>query len=231
MPQDRRVAAVVGATGGIGRGVVEALKNDYTLWLVGRDLPALSALAETLPSAHVWTLDLACGDDSPKVPEELEILDVLVQAAGQFEYGSVENTPRSSWRQVFEVNLFGVTELTRVLLPALRRAAGRAIFVNSTAVTGAPENRAAYASSRAALRQFTEALHREELENGIRVTSILLGRVDTERQRFVRQKEGGAYEPHRYMSVESTADVISWIVSAPDDVHVTELVVRPRWIA
>lgn len=103
------------------------------------------------------------------------------------------------------------------------------IVVNSTAVSGSPANRAAYASSKVALRAFAGALHQEELANGIRVTSVYPGRVDTQGQRKVRALEAGSYESERYLSASSVAAAILWVVSAPADTHITEFEVKPTW--
>ncbi len=61
----------------------------------------------------------------------------------------------------------------------------------------------------------------------MRVTSIHPGRVDTEMQREVVAQEGGEYQPAAYLRPESVAGAVLFAVSAPDDVALTELVLRP----
>ena len=214
MLQNRPVALVVGATGGIGRAVAVALGEHYTVCVAGRNEEALNTLAETLPDAICWRVDLRAGEMPSEKPSILSKLDLLVHCAGSIELGSIGDTPIEVWRN---------------LLPALRATRGRVIIVNSTAVSGSPANRAAYASSKAALRAFAGALHQEELANGIRVTSVYPGRVDTKGQRKVRALEKGPYEPERYLSPSSVAAAIRWVVSAPADAHITEFEVKPTW--
>ncbi len=226
-----RVAVVVGATGGIGRAVASSLASDHAVWLVGRDPVALAELAADLPASRVWLLDLSAAEaDWPALPDQLASVDVLVHAAGRFDYGSAAKLSQRAWQDAFEVNLFGIAHVTQLLLAALERARGRVVFINSTAVTGSAALRSVYAASKHALRAYAEALHAEELEHGVRVTSVYLGRVATDMQRAVRREEGGTYEPHRYLSAGSAAAAVRWIVDAPDDMHVSELVIRPRWI-
>ncbi|WP_306990442.1 SDR family oxidoreductase [Amycolatopsis thermophila] len=225
----RGIAVVVGATGGIGAEVAAALADRYTLWLVGRDETALKEAAETLPDAHFWTVDLSGDTDISGIPPKLTSVDVLVHCAGIIDLGTVAATPSVTWRELFAVNLFGVVEMTRVLLPALRAARGRVVLVNSTAVHGSPANRAAYAASKTALRVFAEALHHEELPHGVRVSSIYPGRVDTAMQRSVRRAEGGPYEPERYLGPASVAAAVRAVLAAPADAHLTELVLQPEW--
>jgi NAD(P)-dependent dehydrogenase (short-subunit alcohol dehydrogenase family) len=221
---------VVGATGGIGRAVVSTLADDYALWLAGRDEGALKTMVAGLPAASCWPLDLANAAEFGPVPPELWAVDLLVHCAGMFERGTVADMPESMWRDLFSVNLFGVVELTRSLLPALRRARGRVIVVNSTVVTKSPAARSAYAASKQALRVFAEALHEEELDRGVRVTSIYPGRVATDMQRAVRRSEGGSFEAERYLAPQTVASAVRSVLSAPPDAHFTKFVLEPIWV-
>ena len=66
MTEERPIALVVGATGGIGEAVAMALADRYTVGLAGRDEAALRDLRETLPEAFCWTLDLLDRRGIPK---------------------------------------------------------------------------------------------------------------------------------------------------------------------
>jgi NADP-dependent 3-hydroxy acid dehydrogenase YdfG len=225
----RPVALVVGATGGIGGAVAALLADHYRVGLAGRDEVALQKLSETMPGSFCWPIDLLDVQAASEMPSQLSELSLLVHCAGLFAYGTIADSPVNVWREVFEVNVFGVAELTRRLLPALRASQGRVIVVNSTAVTGSPASRAAYAASKAALRSFADALHQEELGNGIRVTSVYPGRVDTKTQQAVSAAEGRPYEPESHLRASSVAEAILWVTSAPSDAHITEFEVKPTW--
>lgn len=226
MAERRPVAVVVGATGGIGRAVAAALSGGgYSLWLAGRDEVALKSIAAELPDAACWLLELS--DGAADVPLELPDVDVLVHCAGVFEAGTVEQMPESQWHKVFSVNLFGVVRTTRELLPRLRRARGQVIVVNSTVVRRSAAGRSAYAASKEALRVFAEALHQEELDHGVRVTTVYPGRVATEMQRTVRRREGGPFEPRRYLTPATVAAAVLAVLATPPDGHLTEFVLEP----
>jgi NADP-dependent 3-hydroxy acid dehydrogenase YdfG len=180
-------------------------------------------------SRFCWDVDLLGLQSAPEMPPELSKLSLLVHCAGLFAHGTVADTPIEVWREVFETALFGVAELIRRLLPALRATRGRVIVVSSTAVSGSPGTRAAYTATKGALKCFADALHREELDNGVRVTSVYPGRVATRTQRAVRVAEDGPYEPDSYLSATSVADAILWAVSAPPDAHITEFEVKHTW--
>ncbi|HET6259884.1 MAG TPA: SDR family NAD(P)-dependent oxidoreductase, partial [Pseudonocardia sp.] len=133
----------------------------------------------------------------------------------------------STWRRQFEVNVVAVAELTRLLLPALRAARGRVVLLNSGAGLSASPGWASYAASKFALTAFADALRAEEAVNGLRVTSVHPGRVDTEMQRGVVAQEGGEYHAETYLRPESVAGAVLLAVTAPDDAALTELVLRP----
>jgi NADP-dependent 3-hydroxy acid dehydrogenase YdfG len=226
-PDLRPLALVTGASRGIGAAVARALAPGHDLLLGGRDTSALEALAQELPGARPWPVDLT---DSATVAEAaggIERLDVLVHSAGVGLLGTVAETPAATWRQQFEINVVAVAELTRLLLPALRAARGRVVLLNSGAGLTARAGWASYAASKFALRAFADALRAEESGHGVRVTSLHPGRVDTDMQRGVVAQEGGEYRPEAYLRPESVAGAVLLAVTAPDDAELTELVLRP----
>ena len=152
---------------------------------------------------------------------------MLVHSAGLVELGPVSDAGVDSWRRTFELNLFAVTELTRLLLPALRAAPGHVVLVNSGSGLTAKPNWGSYSASKFALRAFADTLRAEESGNGVRVTSVFPGRVATDMQRDVRAAEGGEYVAEDYLRPESVAAPVVSAVRASRDAHLTEIVVRP----
>lgn len=226
MPR-KPIAVVVGATGGIGRSVVNSLAGGYTLCLAGRDAVVLKSMTTELPDAFHWHVDLATSEGIGLVPPELSVLDLLVHCAGVFERGTIIASPVHVWRDVFAVNFFGVVEMTRSLLPALRTARGRVVLMNSTVVAGSPAGRSAYAASKHALRVFAQALREEEKAKGVQVTSIYPGRVATRMQRVVRRFEGGPFESERYLAPDAVASAMSYVLSAPPGTQLSDIVLEP----
>lgn len=221
------VALVTGASRGIGAAVARALAPGHDLLLGGRDHAALAALAAELPGSRPWPVELTDGIALAEATAGIERLDVLVHSAGVGLLGTVAETPATTWRRQFEVNVVAVAELTRLLLPALRAARGRVVLVNSGAGLTARAGWASYAASKFALRAFADALRDEEAAAGVRVTSVHPGRVDTDMQRSVVAHEGGAYDAGAYLRPESVAGAVLLAVTAPPDAALTELVLRP----
>ncbi|MGW4411526.1 SDR family oxidoreductase [Nonomuraea sp. NPDC004702] len=220
---ERPTALVTGASRGVGEAVARALGPTHHVILGGRDESALARLAAELPDARPWPVELTRLTEADV--DGVERLDVLVHSAGIALLGRIAGQPVGNWRTTMELNVVAVAELTRLLLPALRRARGHVVCVNSGAGQRANPEWASYAASKFALRAFADALRLEEPE--LRVTTVYPGRVATDMQRGVRAQEGGAYEPDKYLTPETVARAVLATINAGPDAHLTELTIRP----
>jgi NADP-dependent 3-hydroxy acid dehydrogenase YdfG len=110
-------------------------------------------------------------------------------------------------------------------LPALRRAGGQVVFINSGTGRKASATMASYSASKFALRAFADSLR--ESEPTLRVTTIYPGRVDTDMQRALVSFEGGDYDPDRFLRPDTVAQAVAQVVATPPDGHVHEVVIRP----
>ena len=222
----RPTALITGASRGIGAAIAAALAPTHDLLLGGRDVEALKAVAEQLPSATPWPVELGDPAGLAAATAAIDRLDVLVHSAGVATLGSLADTSVDVWRSTREINVVAVAELTRHLLPALRAAAGQVVLINSGAGLRANPNWGAYAASKFALRAFADALRAEEPR--LRVTSVYPGRTATDMQRAIREAEGEEYVPTDHLTPESVAEAVRFALLAPPDAHVHEVTVRPR---
>lgn len=225
---DRPLALITGASRGIGKAIAESLGTTHDLLLGGRDEQALSSVAAGLPSARPWAVELTDYAAVARAVEDIDRLDVLVHSAGIARLGAVADLSAADWRDSYEVNVVAVVELTRLLLPALRAAAGHVVLINSGSGLKANPRWGAYAASKFALRAYADVLRAEEEPNGLRVTSVHPGRTATDMQRSVREFERGEYVEEQYLRPESVAAFVKSAVETPPDAHVHEVVIRPR---
>ncbi|ASK65340.1 short chain dehydrogenase [Brachybacterium avium] len=229
----RPAVLITGANRGIGRATAEALAADHHLILAGRDEQALAELAAQLPSAEPFVAELT---DEVATAAAVAALDLpgglagLVHCAGILVNGSVEELSAADWAQNFAVNVTAVSELTRLLLPALREARGTVVAVNSGSGYNAKGERGAYSASKFALRAWTDALRQEEVAHGVRVSSVHPGRVDTDMQHELRAAESGAYETEKYLRPGTVAAAIGFALRAPAEAVVATIDLRPRAI-
>jgi NADP-dependent 3-hydroxy acid dehydrogenase YdfG len=220
-----QTALITGASRGIGAAIATALAPTHTLLLAGRPSPALQATADRL-GATMLPLDLTDTDAIPAATAAVGELDVLIHNAGVFFPGPVADSTVDHWRATLEVNVVGAVAITLSLLPALRRAGGQVVFINSGTGRKASATMASYSASKFALRAFADSLR--ESEPTLRVTTVYPGRVDTDMQQALVSFEGGDYEPDRFLKPDTVAEVVAQAVATPPDGHVHEVVIRPR---
>jgi NAD(P)-dependent dehydrogenase (short-subunit alcohol dehydrogenase family) len=103
----------------------------------------------------------------------------LVNNAGIARGGPTEYTSLDVWRLQFEVNVFGHIEVTRQMLPLIRKARGRIVFVGSIGGRMSSPFLAPYNASKFALEAIADSLRIELLAAGIRVSLIEPGAVKT----------------------------------------------------
>ncbi len=112
--------------------------------------------------------------------EHLGGLDVLVNNAGIGAQGTVEDNDDDEWRNVFDVNVFGMVRMSRAALPHLRRSEHAAIVNTcSIAATAGLPGRALYSATKGAVQSLTLAMAADHLREGIRVCCVNPGTADT----------------------------------------------------
>ncbi|MBY6411974.1 SDR family oxidoreductase [Rhodococcus sp. BP-252] len=219
-------ALVTGASRGLGAAVARQLASDHGVFLGGRTEGSLADITRELHGATPWPVDLTDHDAVARAAGEIDSLDVLVHNAGVASLGSIAESSIEEWRRQYESNVLAVVALTQALLPALRRAGGHVVLVNSGAGLRVNPGWGGYAASKFALRAFGDALRQEE--PSIRVTSIHPGRIDTDMQRAIVAHEGDDYDGSKFLQPETVALAIRNAVDTPADAHPTEIVIRPR---
>lgn len=216
---------ITGASGGLGSALADALAPTHTLLLAGRPSARLDAVAERF-GASTWPVDLADPDSMAVAVEPIVELDVLVHNAGVAYPGRVSESSVDEWRATMAVNLIGAVALTLELLPALRSAAGHVVFINSGSGINASPGLASYSASKFALRSFADSLRADE--PSLRVTSVHPGRIATPMQEGLIAYEGRDYDPEKFLSPQTVAQLTADAIAAPRDAHIHEIVVRPR---
>ena len=228
-PSALPVALITGASRGIGRAIADDLASTHHLLLGGRDLAALEALASSYPSAEPFAVDVR--EVSGADVADIERLDVLVHSAGVLQMGAIADLEDETWRTSFEINVFAVARLTRLLLPALRAARGQVIAINSGSGYSSGAGSAVYSGTKFALRALTDALREEERANGVRVSSIHPGRVATDMQAELHEFEGKDYSPTAWIQPGQVAKAVRLAVDASRDATIESLNIRPSGMA
>jgi NAD(P)-dependent dehydrogenase (short-subunit alcohol dehydrogenase family) len=185
------LALITGASTGIGRATALRLAGSGWTILAGvRDPAAGERLASEAPGARIVPLALEVTDPGQIAAAAEAVaaqvsgskpggLDALVNNAGIGLGGPLEVISDADLRRQFDVNVFGQMAVTRALLPALRLAGGRIVFISSIGGRVAMAFSAPYAASKHAIEAFGDALRVELHSSGIQVGLIEPGSVAT----------------------------------------------------
>lgn len=180
----RKTIIVTGASSGIGAYCARALRDDgWRVFATARKAEDVAALeADGIEALFLDYRDTASIERlvSEVLSRTGGTLDALFNNGGQAQVGAVEDLPVEALREQFEVNLFGVHDLTRRLIPAMR-AQGHGRIVNCSSMLGlAPRKwRGAYAASKHALEALTMSMRAEFAGSGIHVSLIEPGLIVT----------------------------------------------------
>lgn len=227
---------VTGASSGIGRAVAVSLAQAGAyVYAIGRNQARLDKLVEEVAEleGHIVAVlaDLEQDADIERAVEQIltatDRVDVLVHSAGTIELGTVGSATIHELDSQYRVNLRAPVALTQALLPALRRARGQVVFVNSSAALRASATNVLYAATKAALKAFANGLREHVNPDGVRVISIFTGRTATPMQEVVHEFEGRPYRPELLLQPEDVAEVVLETLALPMNAEVTDVNVRP----
>jgi NAD(P)-dependent dehydrogenase (short-subunit alcohol dehydrogenase family) len=196
---------VTGAGRGIGRAIaLELASQGWDVQAGVRRPEDGEQLRRASPKISPVTLDITNPDHLAQLPETLGgRLDGLVNNAGIVVSGPVEAVSPYNLRRQFEVNLVSQVAVTQAVLPLLRSARGRIVFISSISGRVSSPFMGAYAASKFALEGMADALRVELRPWCIRVSLVEPGSIDTDLWRNVDQTvdhvEAGLSPEHRQL--------------------------------
>jgi clavulanate-9-aldehyde reducatase len=239
-PLAGRVAAVTGASSGIGAATATALSRaGAAVALAARRRDRLEELAQRLEGpSSIHEVDVSDEQQARSFIEAAHAehggLHVLVNNAGLMLLGAVHGADTADWRRMLDVNLWGLLVCTHTALPLIAGSGGGDV-VNVSSVAGrrADAGAAVYNMTKFGVHAFSEALRQEALHAGVRVTIVAPGFVDTELQGHntdpvvVRAMSRSREQIGEVLKPQDVAEAIVHAVTRPPHVCVNEVVVRP----
>lgn len=241
---NRPVAAITGASSGIGTAIAKRLAADgYDLALCARRQKRLTDLADQL----VQDYDIAVLTKTVDLRDEAQILawfdaiatrfnrlDILINNAGLGYKESLTSGTTAKWRETLDVNVIALCICTREAIKLMRRLRddqGHVVHISSMSGHRVPGS-GMYSASKFAVRALTEGL-RQELRgaaSAIRISSISPGFVETE---FAEKYSGSVdqaqqvYGQFPVLQPQDIASAISYVLSQPEHVQVHDILLRP----
>jgi short-subunit dehydrogenase len=225
---------ITGASRGLGRAIAgQFAAQGYDLVLTSRDPAALQTavreLSDRYPAVRILHRNADLGNKAEAqalgrwIAESGLTVDVLVNNAGQFIYGSLYDEADGVLEQLMAVNLFSAYHLTRSLLPGMiARGSGHIFNICSIASLKAYHHGGAYGISKYALAGFSANLREEMKEHGIKVTAVYPGAAYTD------SWSGSGVDPHRIMEAADIAKMVVAATALSPQATVEEIVLRPQ---
>lgn len=207
-----QVVFITGASSGIGAALArEFARRGADLVLAARRTDRLERLVQELQGGGRRAISVACdvtkdGDVERAVAAARSAfgrIDVVVANAGFGVVGPVERLTLDDYRRQFETNVFGVLRTVWAVLAEVKQTRGRVAIIGSVAGHIATPGSSPYAMSKFAVRALAEALGHELARDGVSVTLISPGFVESEIRRVDNQ---GA------VSDRAADPVPSWLV-------------------
>jgi NADP-dependent 3-hydroxy acid dehydrogenase YdfG len=235
---ETKVVAITGASSGIGEATARLLAARGAKVVIGaRRTERLETLAGEINwaggTARFRALDVTRRDDMEAfigfACQEFGRVDVIVNNAGVMPLSPLDALKVEEWDRMIDVNIRGVLHGIAAGLPVMR-AQGYGHFVNLSSIGGhvVSPTAAVYCATKFAVRAISEGLRQET--DQIRVTVISPGVTESELAGTITDPRAArAMEAYRRIAIapEAVARAIAFAVEQPDDVDVSEVIVRP----
>lgn len=229
---------VTGATSGIGRATTERLiQHGAHVLGLGRNERVLSDLQRELgPRFEPVPCDLADTESRQRVGALLRRreppVDVLINNAAECVFESPLTLSTEDLARLFQVNVVAPIELARIAAERMRPGSHIVQLSSITSRTVAHARFAPYATTKQAVESLTDALRWELHPRGIHVSTVLPGLVDTPIYQKVSGFESSfaklKQQVPEWLRPADVADVILSILTSPDALVLSEVVLLPR---
>jgi NADP-dependent 3-hydroxy acid dehydrogenase YdfG len=237
---DGKVAAITGASSGIGEATAIALADAGAKVSLGaRRKDRLDALVEKIGDKAL-AIETDIGDEEQarafvqRTKDELGGLDILINNAGVMLLGPLLAQEGDDWRTMVDVNILGLVYCSHAGLALMaEQKSGHIVNISSVAGRIASAGAAVYNFTKWGVTGFSEALRQEAAHVNVRVTCVEPGFVDTELQghntnpMVVEATQKMRERVGKVLEADDIAQAILYAVSQPEHVSINEVLVRP----
>ncbi|HET8839683.1 MAG TPA: SDR family oxidoreductase [Flavobacteriaceae bacterium] len=225
-----KIAVVTGASSGLGAACSKILvQKGARVYGLARSAERLNKLHSQLGERFIpVSLDIT---EQNKLREWVDKTfsknqspNILINNAGAGYFGKIDEISADHWHQMINTNLNAIFYLTSALVPFMKSNESIDHIINIGSILGKTSGaeKSGYSATKYAIQGYSEALFKELRGNGIKVTCLNPGSIETH---FF---ESSGIEPHNNMLQPSElAELVSYILETPDNLLIDELTVRP----
>lgn len=235
-----KTAFITGASSGIGLATAQALAPNHRLILCGRRKERLEELAKELTTpTHILIFDVRSKEETfnavASLPEEWKAIDVLINNAGNAHgLASFQEANLEDLEAMIDINVKGLIYVSKAVLPLIMATKKGGHIVNLSSIAGKETyaNGAIYCASKSAVESISKGMRIDLLPEGIKVTNIAPGAVETEFSlvRFKGNEEQSAavYSGYTPLAAEDIANAIAYAINQPEHVQIADVTVFPK---
>jgi 3-oxoacyl-[acyl-carrier protein] reductase len=230
---ENKVAIVTGGTRGIGRAIAaRLLEEGAQVAICGTKQESVDAAVRNLsPKGNILGMvaDVSSLQDVRQfisaVAQRFGIVHILVNNAGAGSFASVAELTPESWEKMIGLNLTGVYYCCHEVLPIFKQGGGGDVVnISSLAGANAFAGGAAYNASKFGLNGFSEAMMLDHRYDGVRVSTVMPGSVDTA---FGGQTGAGAAVSNWKIAPEDVAEAVACLLAMPRRTTISRIEIRP----
>lgn len=231
MKLDSKIAIVTGASSGIGAEFSKMLvENGSEVYGLARSIDKLNNLQQELGEAfHPVKMDITHPEDLEKWVNKTfgrnHQPDILINNAGVMYSANVDDLTMDQWHKMINVNLNGIFYLTRLIVPLMKENPESCHIINIASIAGKLGNPmlTGYNASKYGVRGFSEALFKELRYDGIKVTAIYPGSINTN----LFKKIDGAKNHPNMMKTTDISSTVKFLLETDDNYLINEITMRP----
>ena len=221
---NKKVICITGGANGLGRAIVARFSKDYQIIILDYDQTAATATAKEF-NCDYQTCDVSDHQSVKKavdfIIDKYHQIDYLINNAGTYIEGEIENNDPVQLKKVIDVNVVGQMNLCKYVVPYMKKQKeGTILNVNSTAGHYPKALNSVYHASKYACQGFTESLQIDLSPFGIKVISLCPGLMDTNFKKEVVIDRSIA------LPLESVVKAVEFVLSCRQDVYVPLLIIK-----
>ncbi len=226
MNLEGKTALVTGGGSGLGLSITKKLlARGAKIIIVGRTQTTLDQAKQNLNSDNVIakSCDITDYSQIEKLAQEVGSIDILVNCAGVWTEGKLEDCPVEKITQTLDINLKGNILVTKVFLPQLKQKTD-AYIINIVSVSALKiePGRSIYNAAKHGLDAFTDTLRKDLKGTKVKVVGIYPGGMNTP----LYVKAGQPIDTQKYLDTDKVAEVIIFVLEREDPLVIEHIVVE-----